>query len=228
MEAGGLSGGQETVASASLLPFCPQNLSPRFGAPDSSTPIVFLSSDFQRSRPRPPRRVPPSQGGAPWCRATGRFPGTSTAKRREVQSSRGYREVLCAACSDNRTCRFAGTFLRREPSDGLEPSTPSFLWRIQAAKEGLRNSACWRVFPATTSLRRSGAYLPRRALSLPQKPRTCPQYLSPDPRRTAPRPSIAPRRIRWNLARPRRSSRARSSHDCWQHREASAQMRQCS
>jgi hypothetical protein len=65
MEAGGLSGGQETVASASLLPFCPQNLSPRFGAPDSSTPIVFFSSDFQRSRPRPPRRVPPSQGGAP-------------------------------------------------------------------------------------------------------------------------------------------------------------------
>lgn len=34
-----------------------------------------------------PRRVPPSQGGAPSCRATGRFPGTSTAKRREVQSS---------------------------------------------------------------------------------------------------------------------------------------------
>ena len=115
-----------------------------------------------------------------------------------------------------------------EPSSGLEPETPSLPWRIQAAKEGLRNSACWRVFPATTSLRRSGASFPRRALSLPQKPRTCPQYLSPDPRRTAPRPSIAPRRIRRNLARPRRSSRARSSHDCWQHREASAQMRQCS
>ena len=87
-----------------------------------------------------------------------------------------------------------------EPSSGLEPETPSLPWRIQAAKEGLRNSACWRVFPATTSLRRSGASFPRRALSLPQKPRTCPQFLSPDPRRTAPRPSIAPRRIRRNLA----------------------------
>jgi hypothetical protein len=121
---------------------------------------------------------------------------------------------------------FAG--LLSKPSDGLEPSTPSLPWRIQPAKEGLRNSACWRVFPATTPLRRSDASFPRRAFSLPQEPRTCPQYLSPDPRRTAPRPSIAPRGIRRNLARPRRSSRVRSSHDCWQHREASAQMRQCS
>ena len=44
-------------------------------------------------------------------------------------SSRGSREVLCAANCDNRTSRFAGISSNLEPSDGLEPSTPSLPWR---------------------------------------------------------------------------------------------------
>ena len=57
---------------------------------------------------------------------------------------------------------------------------------------------------AASSVRRVA---PRRALSLPERPRTCPQYLSPDPRWTAAetwrRAEADPR----DLARPRRSSR---------------------
>jgi hypothetical protein len=105
-------------------------------------------------------------------------------RKGEVRSPRGYKEVPCDAYSDNGTCRFAGTFLRREPSDGLEPSTPSLPWRIRAAGGGLRNSACYGVFPATTPFRLPDAPLPPRALSLPEKPRTCPQ--SPSPRKARP------------------------------------------
>jgi hypothetical protein len=40
-------------------------------------------------------------------------------------------EVPCAATSDNKNPRFPGIFLFREPSDGLEPSTPSLPWRFR-------------------------------------------------------------------------------------------------
>jgi hypothetical protein len=72
-----------------------------------------------------------------------------------------------------------------EPSDGLEPSTPSLPWRIRAVGEGWRNSACYGVFPAVKPFRAPGAPLPRRALRLPEKPRTCPQDLSPESRSAA-------------------------------------------
>jgi hypothetical protein len=42
----------------------PQNLSPRSDARDSATPNDLFCSDFRCSRPRPPRRAPPYQGGA--------------------------------------------------------------------------------------------------------------------------------------------------------------------
>ena len=189
---------QTTGVPSELLVLSPGPV-PQDSCPGSAISNVFLSSDFRCSRPRPPHRAPPIQGGAPWSRTTDRFAGTSRPRGELDRGPDANAEVLCGAMPDNKNHDFR-RFLLYEA-----------LWRTRTAD------------PLLTI-----ASFPRRALSFPQKPRTCPQYLSPDPRRTAPRPSIAPRRIRRNLARPRRSSRARSSHDCWQHREASAQMRQCS
>jgi hypothetical protein len=45
--------------------------------------------------------------------------------RRARERLRRQAEVLCGAVSDNKNPRFAGTFPSLEPSDGLEPSTPS-------------------------------------------------------------------------------------------------------
>ena len=57
---------------------------------------------------------------------------------------------------------------------------------------------------AASSVRRVA---PRRALSLPERPRTCPQYLSPDPRWTAAETWRRAEADPQDLARPRRSSR---------------------
>ena len=86
------------------------------------------------------------------------------------------KKVLSRACLGNGTRRFAGPF---KPSVGLEPTASSLPWRIRAAATRRRNSAYQRAFPAIRIDPLSGAPLPRRALSLPQKPRTCPQNLSP-------------------------------------------------
>src|SRR6266540_3232790 len=50
---------------------------------------------------------------------------------------------------------------------------------------GLRNSACYGVFPATTPSRLPDAPFPSGALSLPEKPRTYPQNPSPRKARQA-------------------------------------------
>jgi hypothetical protein len=42
----------------------------------------------------------------------------------------GNAEVPCGAVFDNKNPRFPGIFLLLEPSDGLEPSTPSLPWRF--------------------------------------------------------------------------------------------------
>jgi len=76
--------------------------------------------------------------------------------------------------------RQAGACHRGGPS-----SWHSLPWRICAAGGGLRNSACYGVFPATTPLRLPDAPLPSEALSLPEKPRTCPQNASPRKARQA-------------------------------------------
>jgi hypothetical protein len=95
------------------------------------------------------------------------------------------KEVLDGVDRGNKKPPICGQFLcRREPSDGLEPSTPSLPWRFRAAGGGLRNSACYGVFPAATAFRLPDAPLPPRALSLPERPRTCPQ--NPSPRRARP------------------------------------------
>src|SRR5207247_9961921 len=65
-----------------------------------------------------------------------------------------------------------------EPSDGLEPSTPSLPWRIRATDHTRPIRVCRRF---RRKLNRSAARrsLPSCALNLPEKPRTCPQNLSP-------------------------------------------------
>jgi hypothetical protein len=95
------------------------------------------------------------------------------------------------AITGNTACPFAGLFFK--PSDGLEPSTPSLPWRTRAAGEGRNNSACLHVFPATALFRLPAVPLPRRALTLPEKPQTCPQDLSPDEAGRRPRPRVEQR-----------------------------------
>src|SRR6266536_285970 len=76
-----------------------------------------------------------------------------------------------------------------KPSDGLEPSTPPY-----------------HFFPAPMPLRLPDASLLRRALGLPEKPRACPQDLSPSC------PGLATRRRAWAVGgapHPWGSARAR-------------------
>jgi hypothetical protein len=88
-----------------------------------------------------------------------------------------------------------------KPSPGLEPGTASLPWRIRAAATRRRNSAYQCPFPAIRIDLLSGAPLPRRALSLPEKPRTCPQNLSPrSSRPTNFGPELARELAKHNLA----------------------------
>jgi hypothetical protein len=93
---------------------------------------------------------PPSRGGALQC---------------------PLRQQKAAICS--------GFVFNKEPSDGLGPSTPSLPWRIRGATAVRRNRALGGVFPAATRFLVLGSPPPRRPLSIPEKPRTCPQDLSP-------------------------------------------------
>jgi hypothetical protein len=99
-------------------------------------------------------------------------------RRSERDVVRTPREVLCAACLDNRTSRFAGTSWRIEPSDGLEPSTPSLPSRF---REGLGITGNRLLASYSLHLRRFGRLshpfleppLPTRESPEPV-PRTCP------------------------------------------------------
>jgi hypothetical protein len=182
---------------------CPQDLSPTMRGRTPGSPAY---------------RVPRTIGSA--CR---RASPASLRSKEVLRAARqhGYLQGLCKwrgeldgdpdamrRCSavlfwTTKIPRFPGISLLSKPPDGLEPSTPSLPWRIRAAGGGLRNSACYGVFPATTPFRLPDAPLPPRALSLPEKPRTCPQ--NPSPRKT--RPSL------WwtpSAKRLRRGPRARS------------------
>jgi hypothetical protein len=88
------------------------------------------SSRLPQAFPNRPHRVPLFQGGTPWSPATGRSAGTLRACGDLDGGLQRCREVLCAAYPDNRTIRFAAISLTLEPSDGLEPSTPSLPWRF--------------------------------------------------------------------------------------------------
>ena len=81
-------------------------------------------------------RSPPLQGGAPRYRAAPRFAG-ALQPRSELNSPPTVNaEVLCGAVLDNKNPRFPGIFLLLEPSDGLEPSTPSLPWRFWGGTGG--------------------------------------------------------------------------------------------
>jgi hypothetical protein len=58
----------------------PQNLSPSLRAPQWRHAVSFFCREFRLSRPRPPRRAPPFQGGARSDPIRGRFAGTSNAR----------------------------------------------------------------------------------------------------------------------------------------------------
>ena len=68
-----LSSASGHTSSSSRLPF---------SAPDNLTPRVSFSSDFHCSWPRPPRRVPPSQGGARLDQVGQRFAGNFLVRGR--------------------------------------------------------------------------------------------------------------------------------------------------
>src|SRR4029453_16186898 len=93
-------------------------------------------------------RVPPAQGGAPLCRPASRFAGTFRERSEFDKRSRGTAEVLRGAFLDNKNPRCPGIFSLSEPSDGLEPSTPSLPWRIQPAATRRGKSAWYHAFPA--------------------------------------------------------------------------------
>jgi hypothetical protein len=60
------------------------------------------------------------------------------------------REVLSGVGHGNKKPPICGRFcFPKEPSDGLEPSTPSLPWRIRASATRPLNSGCYCAFPAT-------------------------------------------------------------------------------
>jgi hypothetical protein len=81
-----------------------------------------------------------------------------------------------------------------KPSDGLEPSTPSFTMEDSRCDCRAPESRSQRRFPCTLSSSGAKHHLPRRPLSGLQNPRTCPQNPSP----------TAARSRRWS--RPSRSA----------------------
>jgi hypothetical protein len=91
----------------------------------------LLSSTFLCVGHGDDRRVPPFQGGAPPYWSAWLFAETLLAAGDPRNRSHGYREVLRGAGPDNRTTRFAGNSSEEEPSDGLEPSTPSLPWKLR-------------------------------------------------------------------------------------------------
>jgi hypothetical protein len=85
-----------------------------------------------------------------------------------------------SACSESRqhyrpVCR---DFFK--PSGGLEPPTPSLPWRIRVTVAAGRNCACVGALPGIRYFLDPVAPLPRRTLSLLEKPGTCPRNLSPN------------------------------------------------
>ena len=89
------------------------------------------------------------------------------------------REVLHAARGSRRTGRFAGIYLNREPSDGLEPSTPSLPWRLTYSAPGRRRRASRLALVdlcAFAALLDLCPETPRKSLRTPVPvPKTCPQ-----------------------------------------------------
>jgi hypothetical protein len=81
-----------------------------------------------------------------------------------------FREVLYSVTRGNKKAAICSGFVfLREPSDGLEPSTPSLPWRIRASAR--RPEQCLRARSSCiTASSSASASLSRDALSLPEKP----------------------------------------------------------
>jgi hypothetical protein len=95
-----------------------------------------ISSDLRSPPPDLICGVPPFHGGALSDRARWQFPGILPLACELARRPWRYREMLCGTTPDNKTERFAGSFLSLEPSDGLEPSTPSLPWRFRGGTGG--------------------------------------------------------------------------------------------
>jgi hypothetical protein len=159
----------------------PQNLSPTCGAGRSGDADLRVFQRLWINPIAPDRRGPPQHGGAPVHRAV--------ADLQELFRQRPNRPASRLA-SPSLTQR--GSIVGKEvdlqvfkPSPGFEPGAASLPWRFPAAREGRPNSVCLQDFPATDELSLLVATLPRRALTIPENPQTCPQDLSPDDARTA-------------------------------------------
>ena len=157
---------------------CPRNAWPR--VPDAR---LFKRSRRHRRGVRNGDPVPTKEV----LRRTGQHYDLQALCGRRGDLDSGFRrcrEVLRDAGSDNRTGQFAGDFLLLEPSDGLEPSTPSLPWRVRAAGGDRGTALVCRISLLTTCFRRQphpGPGAPRRSLRTPRPvPKTCPQDLSPD------------------------------------------------
>jgi hypothetical protein len=66
-----------------------------------------------------------------------------------------------------------------EPSDGLEPSTPPYHGGFEL-RRGADERRLTPRFPSNSASSSGRRALPRRALGIPERPRTCPQNLAPD------------------------------------------------
>jgi hypothetical protein len=91
-------------------------------------------------------------------------------------------EVLYGVVKGNKKAAVCSDFgSLEEPSDGLEPSTPSLPWRIRASATRQQNG-----LTSALSLQHSRFFCPphpflEAPLNLPARPWTCPQDLSPRP-----------------------------------------------
>jgi hypothetical protein len=128
----------------------PQNLSPAFVPRPIARGKIVISSNSLSCPLRPYRRSPPCEGGAPQC----------------------------VRCGNKKAAFCSGFEIPCKPSDGLEPSTPpyhgGFALSICAA-----DSLLWSAFDRKLKSSVARQFLPQIALNLPEKPRTCPQNLSP-------------------------------------------------
>jgi hypothetical protein len=96
-------------------------------------------------------------------------PASCVGRRRETSRCVARTADVSGMCprvldSGNTKVPSAGTSCK--PSDGLEPSTPSL-------------PSCNPAFPCNLATSFAKRTLPRRALSIPENPRTCPQNLPP-------------------------------------------------
>jgi hypothetical protein len=108
---------------------CPQNLAPRLlthRCACGEAPDTAQSSRFATCLTGPAVSPPSVSGRCSAMPSTIPICRPFREARRVRKRSGGDTEVLCAAGAGNKNPRFPGIFFRREPSDGLEPSTPLY------------------------------------------------------------------------------------------------------